>query len=289
MIDRTLKFLAIALVCIGSAQAQLASSLKIEKKQHLAGEPVIAVVTITNHAGRELLFQKDGRFQWMDFVIKDGNGNPVSPKGRSLFGPMKIGAGQSMARKVVLSKHFQLSDPGRYSVSAVIHLPGSRTEGSTTNRVFFNQSPGRPYWSQKVGIAGSTTNTREYRLLNFSGDSKSNIYAQILDGRTGQFVRTFRLGNVLMLRKPLATVDGQQRMHVLFLATPTMWVHCTVDTDGRLVDRKIHQRGSHGDPKLLTFADGSVHVGNSIPYDAKKAEEERAKVRKASDRPPIAY
>ena len=249
----------------------------------------MAIVTVTNHAGRELVFRSDGRFQWLDFVVKTGNGNPVTPKGRALFGPMKIGAGQTLAREVDLSQHFQLSEPGNFSVAAVIHPPGATTEGTSTNRVFFNQSPGRLYWSQKVGIPGNSSHTREYRILNFAGDSKSQIYAQIVDGRTGQFVRTFPLGDVLMLRKPLATVDRQQRMHVMFLATPTMWVHCVINLDAKLVERQIHQRGPQGDPQLLTFGDGTVRVANSIPYDPKAAAEERAKIRKASDRPPVTY
>lgn len=289
MIQWSLKILAATLICAASAHAQLATSLKISKKQHLAGEPVIAVVTITNHAGRELVFRSDGRFQWLDFVVKTSNGSAVNAKGRVLFGSMKIGAGQTMAREVDLSQHFQLSEPGNFSVTAVIHPPGDTADGSSTNRVTFNQSPGRLYWSQKVGVSGGSSHTREFRVLNFSGDTKSQIYAQIVDGQTGQFVRTFLLGDVLMLRKPLATVDRQQRMHVLFLATPTMWVHCVVSTDGKLVDRQIHQRGPQGDPQLLTLVDGTVRVGNSIPYDAKAAAEQKAKVRKASDRPPITY
>jgi hypothetical protein len=202
---------------------------------------------------------------------------------------MKIAAGESKAREVDLSQYFQLSEPGNYSVSAMIRQPGDNTQGTSTNRIFFNQSPGRLYWSQKVGIPGSTNRSREFRILNFAGDSKSQIYAQILDVQTGQFVRTFLLGDVLMLRKPLATVDRQQRMHVMFLATPTMWVHCVIDTDGKLNGRQIHQRGPQGDPQLLTFGDGSVRVANSIPYDPKAAAEARAKIRKASDRPPIVY
>jgi hypothetical protein len=285
MIHRSLKTIAATLLCAGFAHAQLASSLKIEKIQHLAGEPVIAVVTVTNHAGKELVFQSDGRFQWLDFIVKTSSGNTVNPKRRVLFGPMKIGAGQTLAREVDLSQHFQLSEPGNFSVSAVIHAPGDEVAGTSTNRAFFSQSPGRLYWSQKVGISGSGGRTREYRVLNFSGDSKSQIYAQIVDGTTGQLVRTFLLGEILMLRKPVATVDGQQRMHVMFLATPVMWVHYVIDTDGKVVDRQIHQRGPVGDPQLLTLADGSVRVANSIPYDPKAAAEERAKIHKASDRP----
>jgi hypothetical protein len=68
-----------------------------------------------------------------------------------------------------------------------------------------------------------------------------------------------------------------------------MWVHYQIDTDGKVVERQIHQRGSQGDPQLLTFADGSVRVANSIPYDQKATAEARAKIRKASDRPPAGY
>lgn len=287
MSHRILKTIAIFLLCTGFAHAQIAASLRLPKKQHLAGEPVIAVVTITNHSGRELIFQSDGRFQWLDFIVKKNNGAAVNPKNRVLFGPMKIQAGQTLARELDLSQHYQLSQPGNYTVSAVVQQPGNRESGTSTNRAFFNQAPGSLYWSQKVGVTGNSSQTREYRVLNFTGDSKSQIYVQIVDGVSGQFVRTFLLGDVLMLRKPLCTVDRLQRLHVMFLATPTMWVHCVIDTDGKLVERQIHQRGPQGDPQLLTFGDGTVRVANSIPYDPKAAAEQRARTRKASDRPTI--
>ena len=286
MFDRIPKIIAvIALFSIGQAEAQLAASLKMTKKQFLAGESVMAVITVTNHAGRELVFQSDGRFQWLDISIKNSKGTIVSRRGRKFFGPMKIGAGQTLAREVDLTQNFQLTEPGNFSAVAVIHPPGNTTEGTSTNRVFFSQSPGRPYWTQKVGIPGKTDQTREFRILNFSGDSKSQIYAQVRDGRTGEQIRTFLLGDALMLRKPSATIDRNQRLHVIFLTTPTMWAHYEIDTEGRVASQQIHQRGAIGDPQLITTGDGSVRVGNSIPYDAKAAAESLKKTRKASDRP----
>lgn len=291
-IFRNLRAVSLVLSAVAfssAAEAQLAASLRISKRQYLAGEPIIAVVTVTNHAGQALTFASDGRTQWLDFIMKDRQGESVSPKGRGIFGKMTIKAGESLAREVDLSQCFQLGEPGNFSVSAVVHMPGNGTEGTSTNRVLFSQSPGALYWSQKVGGVGKSGQTREFRLLNFSSDEKAQIYAQILDCYSGQNVRTFLLGDVMMLRKPLVTVDRQQRMHILFLATPTMWVHCQVNTDGRLVDRQIHQRGDQGDPRLLTFGDGTVRVTNSILYNEKAAAEAKAKIRKASDRPVGTY
>lgn len=286
---RSAHYLGLAMVLFTSAHAQLAASLQLNKKQYLAGEPIMAVVTVTNHAGQPLTFSSDGRTQWLNFIIKDNRGNPVFPRGRGVFGKMSVKAGETMAREIDLAQHFSLSQPGSFSASAVIRMPDGIGDGTATNRVSFNQSPGRLFWSQTVGVLGGSGETRQFRLLNFAGDLRNQIYAQVVNERTGQYVRTFLLGDVLTLRAPLATVDNKQRMHVMFLATPTMWVHCEVDTDGRLVSRGIHQRTDSGDPQLLTFGDGTVRIANSIPFDPKAAAEAKGKIRKASDRPPIPY
>ena len=290
MFQRCLKTLAALAFSAGFCQAQISATLKLEKNEHLSGEPVIAVVTVTNYSGRDLVFQSDGRMDWLSFIVKSSSGTPVNPKGKGGFGPMKIKAGQTLAREVDLSKYFMLGQTGNFNAVAVISTPKDPNgSGTTTNKVFFSQSSGRPYWSQKVGVSTGGNRTREYRLIFFSGDSKTRLYTQISDGTSGQLVTTFPLGDVLMIRQPLVAVDRQQRMHVLFLATPTMWVHYSINTDGKVVERQIHQRAAMGDPQLLTFGDGTVKVGNSIPYDAKAAAEANSKTRKASDRPAITY
>jgi len=273
----------------GLVQAQLATSLRLSKIQYLSGEPIIAVVTITNHAGRDIVFQGEAQRPWLDFVITNAQGDPVTPTGRNAFGSMKITAGQTLSRQVDISGLFQLADSGTYSTSATVRMPGHDGETTTTNRVLLTVSPGRPYWTQKVGVGGRSGTTREFRVLNFSGDQKSQLYAQVLDGRTGLPIRTFSLGEALLLRKPSVTVDKNQRMHVLFLATPSAWVHCQIDTDGKLADRSIHQCGPQGDPMLVTAPDGTVSVANSILYDPKAAAAARAKFRKLSERPSITF
>ena len=287
---RILRILAPCVALVGMAHAQINASLQVSKSQYLAGEPVIAVVTITNHAGRDLNFVGDPRLPWLDFIVKNGNGNLVVSPNRASFGAMKIGAGQTMARQVDLSQFFYLAEPGNFSVSAVVRLPGGQGEGASTNRAAFTLNTGRRLIAPiKVGVPGKPGETREYRLINFGGNGKSQIYAQVVNGRTGVPISTFPLGDALLLRKPLVTVDRNQRMHVMFLGTPTMWVHCQIDTDGKLVSRDIHQRGAQGDPQPLTASDGTVTVSNSIPYDAAAVAAARAKIHNASERPAFIY
>ncbi len=279
----------LAFVCV-TLQAQIATSLSLTKKNYVAGEQVVAEIIITNHAGRELTLASTRELPWLALVVTNSSGNPVSTRKLNAFGALKIKAGESLAKQVDLTEYFLLENPGNFAVSAVIRDPSKGIQGASTNRMLFNLNPGRTYWKQKLGVTSDNgSETREFRLLTFSDGRKSQLYAQVIDSTTGMKIRTFLLGDTLMLRKPMVTLDRSQRMHVMFLATPTVWVHCQVSADGRLVDRKIHERASQGDPVLMAYGDGSVRVVNSIPYDPAAAAEERSKVRKASDRPPISF
>tara|TARA_B110000037_G_scaffold85564_1_gene101449 strand:- start:25125 stop:26012 length:888 start_codon:yes stop_codon:yes gene_type:complete len=280
-----------ALLCTCLAiHAQLATSLSLNKKNYVAGEPVICEIIITNHAGRDVTLASSRELPWLAFVVTNSRGNPVNTRKLNAFGAMKIKTGESLAKRVDLTEYFLLDNQGNFAVSAVVRDPAKKIQGTSTNRTLFNLNPGRTYWKQKLGVSNDKgSHTREFKLLTFSNGQKSQLYAQVIDATTGMKLRTFLLGDTLMLRKPMVTLDRNQRMHVMFLATPTMWVHCQVSADGKLVDRKIHQRAAQGDPVLMAYGDGSVRVVNSIPYDPAAAAKERSKVRKASDRPPISF
>ena len=283
--------LAVLFLCpLAAVQGQLATSLSLNKKTFLAGEPVIAEIIVTNHSGRELTLSSTRQLPWLAFVVTKSNGNPVTTRKLNVFGAMKIKVGESLAKQVDLTEFFLLTSQGNFAVSAVVRDPIGGIQGSSTNRVLFNLNPGRTYWAQKIGVKNDLgTGTREIKLLTFSNGQKSQLYAQVIDGRTGVPIRTFLLGDALMLRKPMVTLDGSQRMHVMFLATPSMWVHCQVSADAKLVARDIHQRAAQGDPVLMAYGDGSVNVVNSVLYDPKVAEEERKKIRKASDRLDVSF
>lgn len=286
---KTLLFLVFAWCGNLASDAQIAATLELPRKMYLAGERVIGVVRITNHAGRALVFQSDGRAQWLNFMLKDSAGNTINPKPTKLFGPMKVEAGKTMARTVELAKLFQLSEPGNFSVTASIRDPREKTVMGHTNKVFFIQSNGRTEWRQSIGLGRGNVALREYRLVRFSDQQKSYLYAQVRDGTGTRKLSTFRLGEALSMRRPMATVDRNQRMHVMYLGSPTMWVHCVVNSNGGLESSGIHKRAPVGDPRLLTSGDGVVQVVNSIPYNPNAARKQEGKIRKATDRPNITY
>ena len=190
------------------ADAQIATSLSLNKKNYVAGEPVIAEIIITNHAGRDLTLASTRELPWLALVVTNSSGNPVSTRKLNAFGALKIKTGESLAKRVNLSEFFLLDNQGNFAVSAIVRDPSKGIQGAATNRMLFNLNPGRTYWKQKLGVSNDVgTGTREFRLLTFSNGQKSQLYAQVIDATTGMKLRTFLLGDTLMLRKPMVTLD----------------------------------------------------------------------------------
>lgn len=279
---RSLTVLTFALSAVAHAQVQ--ASLRLAKKEVIAGEAIPANLTLTNNSGRELTLQGDGRISWLDLVVKNSRGIPVSPRGNAQFGPIILPAGQSLTRRIDLNQYYRITELDSYSVYAVVRPNmNDRQEGFMSNRLLFQVTTGQRFWHQKFGFSGQT---REFVVLTSSGEKGTQLYAQVLDANLGTPLSTATLGTALMFREPSVTLDGQQMLHILALISPAMYQHTLISPNGAIISQTFHQRAAQGEPSLVTFGDGSVQVANSIPYDAKAAAEERAKGKKASDRPP---
>jgi len=279
----------VILATVTSAFAQLGVNIRMSQSQYVAGEPVLVAITITNHTGSDIILASQGRTSWLDMVVKRANGEPASALGRNNFGGVKIPSGQSMAKTIDIAGLYNLREQGSYSVSAIVSAAGLDSKGFISNRLLFSIANVRADWSQKVGVPGQPGKTHEFRVMNFTNERKSLIYAQVVDGKTGVSLQTLCLGEALLFRKPQAAVDRNQTLNVLYLATPEFYIHARIDVNGQFLGRELHKRGANGDPRLLTFADGSVKVAGSIPYDARAEAEARGKIRKISERPPYTY
>ncbi len=277
----------IVIFCTSVASAQIVVSLQMNRIQFVAGEALPVTVTITNHSGQNLIFQNNGHRNWLDFVVMSDKGQPISTTGRNLFGAVNIPVGQTMSREVDISRLFRLNETGSFSVYAVVRLPGAKERDEfDSNRVLFSTTAGSLYWSQKIGVNGAPGLTREYRILNFVGVRSTQLYVQLVDDRTGAFLQTYSLGDVLLFRKPQVTVDRNQNLHVFYLVSPTMWAHSRIDSNGKFLGRELHQRGDE-DPVMTTMADGSVTVGGGAAIDPKANVGGR--VHKAGERPDFLY
>ena len=280
---------AVLLGLAASASSQVQVSLQMPKSSYLHGESVQVGVKITNLSGQNLVFQGSAQQSWIDFMVNSSRGVPLTPVGSPAFGTVKIPAGKTVTRSVNLNKLYSLNDLGNYSVYAIVRPPGRNSGGFQSQRHLFTVSTAKPYWSQIVGVPGKKGESREYRLIQFTGGRKLMLYIQVTNAKTGYVLRTHGLGESIMFRKPTVAVDGALTMHVLYLATPDIWGHARVNPDGEFLGRDLYKSSNLGDPSLVKLEGGKIRASGGIPFDPKAEAARKAKTRKASERPAFIY
>ena len=286
---------ALVLVCLGCLAAASHLSAQIEviaqmsKRDYVANEPVAVTITITNRAGRDIFLHGDSRHGWLDFLLEDQRGVPLtSLRPITSFKAVNVPAGRSVSRTVSMGEAYRVSNPGRYGGYATVRIPGNELKIYTSNRIHFNVTKARVLYTQKIGVPGENS-TRDYRVMSFSNSGKSYLYAEVEDGKTGRILRTFSLGEMINFRKPSYTVDGANDLHVLFMNTPEVWAHAQISPEGALMKRDLFKRGAVGDPRLVTFANGEVRTGGAIAYNPEQERAQRSSVHRLSERPAQIY
>src|ERR1700745_2474198 len=92
------------LLFVAKSEAQIQVDLKFKRLQYIAYEPVVATLSITNLAGRDIdLHDADGQ-SWLGFWINGSEGQPVAPMSAESGQPsLKIGAGQRVTHQINLT------------------------------------------------------------------------------------------------------------------------------------------------------------------------------------------
>src|SRR5437016_2751267 len=111
-----------AMICLcfaaSSAVAQIQVELKFPRLQYIAYEPVVANLTITNLAGRDVdLHDADGQ-TWFGFEVTGDEGRSIAPISNAGTEPLNIAAGKRVTQKINLSPLFAVHDFGTYRVRA---------------------------------------------------------------------------------------------------------------------------------------------------------------------------
>jgi hypothetical protein len=277
------------LLSLGSrAHAQIAVSLKMSKNSYILNEPVSATIQITNHAGRQLVFQGNSSRPWLTFhLVSNGKAVPIAR--RMNYNALVIPAGQTVSRNININSSYSLGRMGNYTCTATVNMPGPTRNGFTSNRDQFTITGGRTIWVQRAGIPNAPGEIREYKLLTFSGNRALELYAQVSSSNSGLHIATIPLGKLLTMRKPTGTLDSANNMHALYQVKPNVFTHVTISPSGKLLSSTHHKRGkTGGDPRLYAL-NGAVVVAGAIPYSPEAEAAQRNKIRSISERPPFIF
>ena len=271
-----------------SGVAQIQVDLKFPRLQYIAYEPVVANLTITNLAGRDVDLHDAGEQAWFGFEVTGDESRSISPISNITSEPLNVAAGQRVSRKINLTPLFGVHDLGTYHVRAHIYF-------ADLNKFFYSQTKvfevtdARPIWQKTVGIpegANTGGNARTYSLMTNRFPDHTSLYVRVEDKESGIVYSTFSLGQAIAFDQPQVEFDRSNQLHVLYCAAPRSWAYARVGLNGEILSRASFSE-TKTRPRLVHSDDGVVKVAGGM-MDAPVSQAARKTAPKLSDRPPNA-
>jgi hypothetical protein len=286
VISRALPVACFLLFAAG-VQGQIQIEVKFKRLQYIAYEPVVATLSITNLAGREIdLHDADGQ-SWLGFEITGDEGQPIAPlSAESAQPPLKVGTGQRVTQQINLTPLYPVHDFGTYHVRTHVYFADLGKFFYSPTRVF-EVTDARPIWQQTVGIPDGIAapgNARTYSLLTNRFPDHTSLYVRVQDRDTGIVYATYSLGRSIAFEEPQAEIDQANQLHVLHCSAPRAWAYSRIGLNGELLAHSSFME-TKTRPRLARATNGQVAVHGGM-IEAPTAQSSRGTAPKLSARPP---
>jgi len=271
------------------ARGQYVTNLTLQKTQFITGEPVVAVVTVINRSGADVIVGGHGARDWLHFEITESTGRVLPPVSIASENPLTLKAGGTTKHTVEISGGYSTSDLGTFHIVAnVLHPISSQFYASNRERLtitdakpnLFDQPFGVPEGYPNAGRA------RRYQIILFRELNTLQLYCRLTDDRTGSYLSTFLLGPVSMVTQPQITIDSRNKLHVFFLAQPHIYCHAIINPDGKIHKRNYYRDEDGNRPTLIMGGKEGGQVLGGILFDPAAPAAKSKPLRKASERPP---
>lgn len=284
------RLLLLLTLCLfsGAAQAQYVTNLTLLKNQFITGEPVVAVVSITNRSGADVVVGGHGSRDWLQFEITQSTGRVLAPITIASETPITMTAGGTTKHTVELSGGYSTADLGTFTMIANVLHPitgqyylSNRARLTITDSKpnMFDQPFGVPEGFQGAGRA------RRYQVILFRELDTLQLYCRITDDRSSAYLATFLLGPATMVVQPQISIDTKNKLHIFYLAQPKIFCYVIVNPDGKIYQRSYYRDQEGNRPSLLMTAGGATVVGGEF-FDPGAPPTQKKPLRKASEKPP---
>ena len=270
------------------ASAQIQVELKFPRLQYIAHEPVVANLTVTNLAGRDVDLHNENSQAWFGFEITADEGRSIAPISNIETEPLNVAAGKRVTRKINLTPLFGVHDFGTYHVRAHIYFADLNKFYYSATKVF-EVTEARPIWQKTVGVPegnGAGGHARTYSLMTNRFPDHTSLYVRVEDKESGMVYATYSLGQVIAFDQPQAEFDRSNQLHVLYCNAPRNWGYARIGLKGELVSRANFTE-TKTRPRLVHADDGVVKVAGGI-MEAPATRAARESAPKLSARPPNA-
>lgn len=261
----------LAIIFVSRAMAQVEVTMSFEQEQFLPSENIPLAIKITNRSGQQLHLGADA--DWLTFGVESADGFVVLKNAEvPVTGAFDLETGQLAIKRVDLQPYFALGKPGRYRVTATLHIKDWSLQLASAPKSF-DVITGAKIWEQDFGVA--TTNAmpeaRKYMLeqANYLKE-QLRLYVQVSDPTEAQVFKVTALGPMVSFSHPDAQVDRQSRLNVLWQTGAQGFTFVVVNPDGTAAQTEYYDNFPSR-PKLAVTGDGDVVVVGGARR-AKRAE-----------------
>ena len=259
-------WLLACLLFASPASAQLTVEVVLDQEQYLRDEPLPARVKITNRSGQTLRFGRDN--QWLSLVVEniDAAVTGVVPRltETPVIGEFDLDSAQVATREVDLTPVFDLSQAGRYQVTATVKIKEWDRELTSRPRAF-EIVRGTKLWEQEFGIPreNGAPESRRYILQQASYRKQLRLYLRVADASDQHVFNVFSCGPIVSFSAPEAQVDRSGFLNVLFQTGARSFLFYFISPEGRIALRQSYDYAATR-PTLRANDDGRVFVAGGV-------------------------
>jgi len=247
---------------------QVAVEVVLDQEQFLPGEALNVAVKVSNRSGQKLNFGTEP--DWLTFAIESRDGLVVAKIAEApVAGSFELESAERATKHVNIGPYFQLTQPGRYTVTATVRI---KEWGQTVNSQpkNFNIMEGAKLWEQDFGVptAAGATNTipevRKYVLQQANYlKGRLRLYVRLTDATGTKVFRVVPVGLILSFSRPEPRIDKFSNLHLLYQNWAHSFSYTVFTPDGEIVDRQTYDY-TDTRPRLQVDEEGRISVVGGV-------------------------
>lgn len=254
--------LALLLLSLTGGVAQIKVQVVPAQAQFLPGEALAVAVRVSNLSGKSLALGADN--EWLTVSVESREGFIVSKLGDvPVQGEFTLDSSKVAIKRLDLAPCFSLLQPGRYTVTATVRVPGWDQE-FTSPAATFDIIQGAKLWEQEFGVpapnaAAGEPEVRKYVLQQANYIKQLQLYVRVTDGAGGKTFSVRSIGRMVSFSQPEPQLDQLSQLHVLWQTGARAFAYRLVNPDGEVLAQQTYDYTTTR-PKLRLNEEGKIIV-----------------------------
>ena len=255
-------FLAVAGLCMAvPAWAQINIKLDVGRDKYLLYESMMVNVEVSSYAAGPMNLVDQESAPWLRFDISRSNGEHIGMvEPGYLAGNIVLNGGQTIAKTVDVVAYYQIREPGRYQIRALVKVAGYGATFASAVKVF-EVVGGHTLLTKSVGVKeeDDKESIRTFSVIEVLLPPKSWLYSRIEDQKTGIVYGVIPLGEWVTFSPPKAELDKDGNFHVLHQAQPRQFHYSVITPKASVMKRELY-RNYNSLPGFKRTEDGQIKV-----------------------------